>query len=56
MINVGGTIGVTLVAYVQQEISFVWGFFIPTISLTVGLLIFMAGQSKYKKTAPEGGM
>ena len=54
MINVGALLASTLVGYVQQEIAFTWGFFIPALSMVLAAFIFVLGQSKYKRTQPEG--
>ncbi|KAK3747378.1 hypothetical protein RRG08_035808 [Elysia crispata] len=56
VINLGSLAAFTLVAYVQQEISFVWGFFIPTVSMCVGAIVFVSGQSLYTKTIPKGSV
>ncbi|GFR60359.1 solute carrier family 15 member 4-like [Elysia marginata] len=56
MTNVGALLGLTLVPYVQQQISFVWGFFIPNLAWTLGLLIFVSAQYNYKKTPPTGSI
>ncbi|GFR60369.1 solute carrier family 15 member 4-like [Elysia marginata] len=53
VINIGALIAFTIVAYVQQEISFAWGFFIPTLSMMLAALVFILGRAKYKKTAPK---
>ncbi|RUS82583.1 hypothetical protein EGW08_009657 [Elysia chlorotica] len=56
VINLGSLMSFTAVAYVQQEVSFVWGFFIPTVSMCAGTLIFVSGQSLYTKTSPRGSI
>lgn len=64
-INLGALGAYTLVAYIcQYGIPFLggesWGFFvgylIPTIVLSLGVLVFVSGSSRYKKNKPEGSI
>ncbi|RUS82580.1 hypothetical protein EGW08_009654 [Elysia chlorotica] len=54
VINLGALIAFTVVAYVQQEVSFAWGFFIPTLSMGLAAIVFVLGQANYQKTKPKG--
>lgn len=54
--NVGGLLAFTVAAYVQQEISFTYGFFISTLGILMFFLFIVMGNSKYKKTAPKGSI
>lgn len=56
IINVGALIAYTGSAYIDQEVSFIWGFSIPAISMTLASLVFILGHSKYKKTPPAGSV
>ena len=42
-VNAGALIALGVLAYVQQEISFFWGYIAPAISLCVALLVFLTG-------------
>ncbi|XP_050394288.1 solute carrier family 15 member 4 [Patella vulgata] len=55
-INAGAMIAYTAVAYVQQNISFAWGFFIPLVSMILALIIFLSFRSKYINTPPTGSV
>lgn len=53
-INVGSLIAYTGVAYIQQEVSFAWGFFVPLISMVIAIIIFIAAQTLYIHKPPGG--
>ncbi|KAK9055485.1 hypothetical protein SSX86_026568 [Deinandra increscens subsp. villosa] len=44
----------TLVVYIQDQVSWGWGLGIPTIAMVVAFVVFLAGSPLYKKTKPEG--
>ncbi|XP_046563912.1 solute carrier family 15 member 4-like [Haliotis rubra] len=51
-VNLGGLIAYTAVAYVQQNVSFAWGYLIPLISMALAVVIFMAGKGQYIHVPP----
>ncbi|XP_046584210.1 solute carrier family 15 member 4-like [Haliotis rubra] len=51
-INVGSTVAFTAVAYVQQNISFTWGYVIPLISMITSLLLFVGTRGLYRHISP----
>lgn len=64
-INLGALCAYTLIAYIcQYGLPFAggesWGFFIgysiPTVMMTVGIVIFVSGSARYKKQPPHGSM
>ncbi|PVD39570.1 hypothetical protein C0Q70_02205 [Pomacea canaliculata] len=55
-INVGSLIAYTGVAYIQQEVSFAWGFFVPLISMVIAIIIFIAAQTLYIHKPPGGSI
>ena len=44
-VNAGALIALGVLAYVQQEVSFFWGYVTPTISLVLALLVFASGMN-----------
>ncbi|XP_071954264.1 solute carrier family 15 member 4-like [Antedon mediterranea] len=55
-INIGSIIAYTIVVYIQQEISFAWGYTIPAASIIFAGLALLAGRKKYITTPPEGSI
>ena len=43
-VNVGALVALGVLAYVQQELSFFWGFLTPGICLVIALLVFAIGE------------
>ncbi|CAL1529876.1 unnamed protein product [Lymnaea stagnalis] len=56
VVNVGALIAYAGVAYIQQEISFAWGFFVPLASMVTALCIFVAVNPMYLRTQPKGSV
>ncbi|KAH9519707.1 hypothetical protein Btru_070692 [Bulinus truncatus] len=56
VINVGALIAYAGVAYIQQEVSFAWGFFVPLVSMILALTVFVAINAKYVRTKPKGSV
>ncbi|XP_059167062.1 solute carrier family 15 member 4-like isoform X2 [Physella acuta] len=56
VINVGALIAYTVVAAVQQDVSFAWGFFIPLATMVLALTIFVSVKNKYERTTPKGSI
>ena len=53
-VNLGALIAYTAVAYVQQNVSFAWGYVIPLASMVIALVIFVAARGQYVHTLPGG--
>jgi len=43
-INIGSLIAYGVLGYVQQELSYFWGYIVPNIVLVVALIIFISGM------------
>ncbi|BFZ17940.1 hypothetical protein BsWGS_20979 [Bradybaena similaris] len=56
VINVGALIAYAGVAYIQQNVSFAWGFFVPLASMIVAVMVFVIVRSKYVMTQPKGSI
>ena len=54
MVNLGSIIAFTGVAYIQQNISFFWGYLIPAVSMILALAVFVGPKNLYIKTNPNG--
>ena len=54
MVNLGSIIAFTGVAYVQQNISFFWGYLIPPLSMLLAIIAFVAARKWYIQTVPQG--
>ena len=46
-INIGAILAYTFVVYVQQSVSYFYGYLIPTCSIVIALIIFLSGKSSY---------
>ncbi|XP_045797814.1 protein NRT1/ PTR FAMILY 2.8-like [Trifolium pratense] len=49
-------IALTIVVYIQTNISWFLGFIIPTVCFAFSLLVFLFGQSMYVKLKPKGSI
>ncbi|CAG5134601.1 unnamed protein product, partial [Candidula unifasciata] len=56
VVNVGAFIAYAGVSYIQQEVSFAWGFFVPLCSMVVAVSIFIAVRPQYARTHPKGSV
>uniref|UniRef100_A0A0B6ZE32 Major facilitator superfamily (MFS) profile domain-containing protein n=1 Tax=Arion vulgaris TaxID=1028688 RepID=A0A0B6ZE32_9EUPU len=56
VVNVGAFIAYAGVSYVQQNVSFAWGFFIPLVSMILAVIIFVTVKSRYTRTHPNGSV
>nr|TKR98010.1 hypothetical protein D5086_0000208080 [Populus alba] len=45
---------VTIVVYIQDNVSWGWGLGIPTIAMAVAFMVFLSGSPLYKKVKPGG--
>ena len=55
-INIGSSISFSIVVYVQQNISYFYGFLIPTLSILITLVIFLSGKNNYTIRPPTGSI
>ncbi|MCO5559303.1 hypothetical protein L7F22_012899 [Adiantum nelumboides] len=53
-VNVALLVASTIVAYVQLEVSWAWGFAIPTALMAISIIIFLAGSPLYYHVIPSG--
>ncbi|KAK9291166.1 hypothetical protein L1049_009354 [Liquidambar formosana] len=53
-LRISALTALTFIVYVQDNVSWGWGFGIPTISMAVSILVFVTGSPLYKKVKPEG--
>ena len=52
VINIGSLVAVTVVVYIQVEISWAIGFAIPAATMAIAICIFVGGGSLYKHVEP----
>ena len=52
--NAGGLIAYCGIAYVQQNISFAWGFFIPVMSMILSVIFLNLARNYYVYKEGEG--
>ncbi|XP_057777090.1 protein NRT1/ PTR FAMILY 2.13 [Salvia miltiorrhiza] len=50
------TIALTLVVYIQDSVSWVWGFGIPTALMLFAIVLFFVGTNFYVYVVPEGSV
>ncbi|XP_041362213.1 solute carrier family 15 member 4-like [Gigantopelta aegis] len=55
-INMGALIAYSAVGYIQQEISFAWGFLVPLLSMVLALVIFLFSKNNYEHLPPQGSV
>ena len=53
-IQVGGLLAFTIVVYLQQEVSFFYGYLITAVSMTFATILLLIGRKSYKLYPPEG--
>ncbi|XP_070544234.1 solute carrier family 15 member 4-like [Ptychodera flava] len=53
-INVGSAVAFSVVAYIQQEVSFVIGYLIPAVSILIATILLLIGRNSYVNRPPEG--
>lgn len=52
--NIGMLLAATVITYIQLDVSWAWGFGVPTILMAASIAIFLAGAPKYRYIAPKG--
>ena len=53
-IQIGALLAYTVVVYVQQEVSFFYGYLITAVSMTFATILLLIGRKSYKLNPPEG--
>jgi peptide/histidine transporter 3/4 len=56
VVNVGALIAYGGVSYIQQNVSFAWGLFVPLVSMILAVITFVAAKSHYIRTHPTGSV
>ena len=54
--NIGAILANTFVVYVQQNVSYFYGYLISTCSIVIALIIFLAGKPSYLIRPPVGSV
>jgi peptide/histidine transporter 3/4 len=53
-INAGAIIAFTAVSYLQQEVTFFYGYLVPFSCMVIALGMFVAGRGRYIHEPPTG--
>ena len=53
-INLGSAVAFSVMVYIQQDISFTLGYFIPAMFMIFAVVIFVAARKKYVQHVPGG--
>ncbi|XP_064645217.1 solute carrier family 15 member 4-like [Lineus longissimus] len=53
-ITIGATIAYTGIVYIQQEIDFALGYFIPAVTMTMAVIYFVSAKNQYVVMPPKG--
>lgn len=54
LLSLASLSALTIVVYIQDNVSWGWGLGIPTIAMVVAFVIFLIGSPIYQKIKPEG--
>ncbi|KAJ7534345.1 hypothetical protein O6H91_13G090300 [Diphasiastrum complanatum] len=54
IISIGSLLSVTVFVYLQDNLGFGWGFGIPALLMSFGIVIFFAGAPLYRHKVPRG--
>ncbi|EDV20617.1 uncharacterized protein TRIADDRAFT_31599 [Trichoplax adhaerens] len=55
-LNLGSLISFTVVAYIQQNVSFFYGFMIPSIAMILAVAVFASARKYYELYTPKGSL
>ncbi|GJV48932.1 NRT1/ PTR family 3.1-like protein [Tanacetum coccineum] len=54
LLSLASLSALTVVVYIQDNVSWGWGLGIPTIAMVVAFVVFLVGSPFYQKAKPEG--
>lgn len=54
MVSIGGSVSITLIVWVQDNKGWNWGFFISTIAIFMGIIVFSGGLPQYRIHVTKG--
>lgn len=54
MVCIGGSVSLTIIVWVQDNKGWNWGFFMSTVAIFIGIIVFIGGLPQYRVHVTKG--